>query len=164
MKLFSALLITLLILGCSAKQDVVKKESGLMFADDTLGAGTEAKAGKLISFHFDAWIIKDSTNLFTDWKIDSTRQASSIGGSRVVDMPIKLVLGAGQFIPGSDEGIEGMKIGGYRTITIPAKLAYGDKGMGPIPPNSSLKLQVQLLDVKEPVVVKMWDNIINLDS
>ena len=128
-----------------------------MFADDTLGTGTAAKAGNLISFHFDAWIIKDSTNLFTDWKIDSTRQSSNIGGSRIVDMPLKLVLGAGQFIPGSDEGIEGMKIGGYRTIIIPSNLCYGEKGMGPIPPNSSLKLQVQLLDVKEPVVTKKWD-------
>jgi len=56
-----------------------------------------------------------------------------------------------------DEGIVGMKIGGTRTIIIPSNLAYGEDGIGPIPPNSDLKLVVELLDVKERIVIEMWD-------
>ena len=50
-----------------------------------------------------------------------------------------------------------MKIGGIRTIIIPSDLAYGEEGIGPIPPNSDLKLVVELLDVKERIVAEMWD-------
>ncbi len=157
MKLITAAIIVLLFIsGCSKHPDVIKKPSGLEFANDSLGTGRAAKNGDLISIHFDAWIIKDSTNLFSDWTKDTTRIASSIGGSRLYGRPVKFVLGKNAFINGIDEGIEGMKTGGYRTIIVPAKLAYGDKGFGPIPPNSSLKFQVQLLEVKDAVVVKQW--------
>ena len=159
MKLLSAIIFSLLlILGCSSQDSkVVKKDNGLMFADDTLGTGRVAKMGDIITIHFDAWKIKDSTDLFTDWNKDTTRKASSIGSTRMINRPLKYVLGAGQFIPGSDEGVEGMKIGGWRTIIIPASLAYKDKGFGPIPPNTSLKLLVELLDVKDGIVAKKWD-------
>ncbi len=158
MKLFSIILVALLlVVGCSKRPDVIKKASGLEYADDSLGTGRTAKNGDLISIHFDAWIIKDSTNLFNDWTKDSTRLASSIGGSRLYGRPVKLVLGKNAFINGIDGGIEGMKVGGYRTIIVPAKLAYGDKGFGPIPPNSSLKFQVQLLEAKDAIVVKQWE-------
>lgn len=159
MRLFSAIIVgLLLILGCSSQDaKVVKKDSGLMYADDTLGTGRVAKMGDLITIHFDAWKIEDSTNLFTDWNNDTTRKASSIGGTRVINKPLKYALGKEQFIKGSDEGIEGMKVGGWRTIIIPAKLAYKDKGFGPIPPNTSIKLFVELLDVKDPIIVQKWD-------
>lgn len=158
MKLIFVILVALLlVIGCSKRPDVIKKASGLEYADDSLGTGRAAKIGDLISIHFDAWIIKDSTNLFNDWTKDSTRLASSIGGSRIYGRPIKFVLGKDAFINGVDGGIEGMKVGGYRTIIVPAKLAYADKGFGPIPPNSSLKFQVQLLEVKDAIVVKQWD-------
>jgi peptidylprolyl isomerase len=159
MKLFSAIIVGLLfILGCSSQNSkIVKKDSGLMFSDDTVGTGKVAKMGDLLTIHFDAWKIEDSTNLFTDWNKDTTRKASSIGGTRILNRPLKYTLGKAQFIKGSDEGIEGMKVGGWRTIIIPAKLAYKDKGFGPIPPNTSLKLVIELLDVKDPIVVKKWD-------
>merc|ERR1712129_306798 len=51
---------------------------------------------------------------------------------------------------GWDEGVSTMKQGGKRTMLIPARLAYGDQniGGGLIPPNSELKFECELVEVK----------------
>ncbi len=49
---------------------------------------------------------------------------------------------------GGGDGIDGMKIGGKRIIILPPDLAYGKEGNGKdIPPNSTLKFEIELLDV-----------------
>ena len=50
-----------------------------------------------------------------------------------------------------------MKPNGKRMIVIPSELAYGKQGMGPVPPNADLKVLIELLDVKDPIVAEMWD-------
>ena len=146
------------IAGCSNNPKVVTKEDGLKYADDTLGTGREAKMGDLVSIKFDAWVIKDSTeNPFKDWSNDSTKAKESIGSTKKMGKPYKFLLKEGTFIKGSTEGIAGMKVGGTRTIVIPSELAYGKRGIGPIPPNTDIKAVVTLVDAKEPVVANIWD-------
>lgn len=152
-----AVLLLAVFFGCSKDSNVVKLESGLQYVNDTLGTGTEAKLGDLITVHFRAWVIKDSTDVFADWNQDSTRMTSLIGNSIDFGQPIKIKLGDSAFIRGVDEAIVGMKVGGWRTILIPSSKAYGELGYGPIPPNSSLKVVINLLDAKEPIVAKEWD-------
>ena len=57
-------------------------------------------------------------------------------------------LGAGQVIPGWEQGVMGMKVGGRRKLTIPPVLGYGAAGAGGvIAPNETLVFVVDLLGV-----------------
>ena len=146
-----------LIFGCSNSPDSVTLKSGLKYNEVKVGTGAEAKNGDLIEIHFKGWVIKDSSDLFSDWSVDSTKKADLIADSYAMNQPMKFVLGTESFIKGSEEGIVGMKSGGQRTIIIPANLGYGAEGMGPIPPNSSIRVLIELVSTKEATVAKMWD-------
>lgn len=63
--------------------------------------------------------------------------------------PFTFTLGAGEVIPGWDQGIVGMKVGGRRELTIPPGMAYGSGGFPPaIGPNETLVFVVDLEAVK----------------
>lgn len=63
--------------------------------------------------------------------------------------PFSFQLGAGQVIPGWDQGVAGMKVGGRRELIIPSNLAYGPAGSPPvIGPNETLIFVIDLLAVK----------------
>jgi peptidylprolyl isomerase len=152
-----ALFSVVFIFGCSNNPDSVTLKSGLKYNDVKVGTGAEAKNGDLIEVHFKGWIVKDSSDLFGDWSVDSTKKADLIADSYAMNQPMKFVLGTESFIKGSEEGIVGMKAGGQRAIVVPSHLAYGPQGMGPIPPNTSIKVLIELVSTKEAVVAKMWD-------
>lgn len=62
--------------------------------------------------------------------------------------PFTFTLGAGQVIKGWDEGLVGMKIGEKKTLTIPPEKGYGSQPVGPIPANSTLIFEVELVDIQ----------------
>lgn len=156
--LFSfALILYISLAGCSNNNEIKTTESGIKYLDHVVGEGRVAKTGDLISVDFRGWIIKDSTKLFEDWAVDSTKKRYLIADSHLNGRVAKFVLGEGAFIKGSDEGIVGMQPNGKRTIIIPSKLAYGEQGVGPIPPNSDLKITIELHEVKDAIIAKMWD-------
>jgi len=102
----------------------------LVVQDAAAGAGAEAKAGDTVSVHY--------TGKFENGTVFDT----SVGRA-----PISFVLGTGAVIPGWDQGLLGMKAGGKRLLIIPPSLAYGSSGYGPIPPNSTLIFEVELVEV-----------------
>ena len=65
------------------------------------------------------------------------------------NQPIEFSIGVGQVIPGWDEGIALLNKGAKATLIIPSDLAYGAAGAGGvIPPNATLKFEVELVDFK----------------
>lgn len=52
------------------------------------------------------------------------------------------------FVPGFTKALLKMQRGGKYKVEIPAELGYGDKANGPIPANSDLTFEVELLDFK----------------
>ncbi len=112
---------------------MVTTPSGLQYEDINVGSGATAEAGKTVQVRY--------TGTFTDGR----QFDSSVGRSPDY---IEFKLGAGNVIKGWDEGIAGIKVGGQRKLTIPPDLAYGAKGIGPIPPNATLLFDVELVAVK----------------
>jgi len=62
--------------------------------------------------------------------------------------PLSFQLGAGRVIKGWDEGLLDMCIGEKRKLTIPPELGYGGRSMGPIPANSVLVFETELVGIK----------------
>ena len=113
---------------------VVTTTSGLQYEDITVGSGAEAKAGAYVSVHYTGWLYQNGVK---GAKFDSSKDRND---------PFVFPLGAGMVIQGWDEGVQGMKEGGQRTLIIPANLGYGARGAGGvIPPNATLKFDVELL-------------------
>jgi FKBP-type peptidyl-prolyl cis-trans isomerase len=54
----------------------------------------------------------------------------------------------GNLIPGWQEGVPMMRVGETWNFAIPSHLGYGDRAAGPIPPNSTLLFEIQLLEIK----------------
>lgn len=61
--------------------------------------------------------------------------------------PFTFSLGKAEVIKGWDLGLMGMKVGEVRRLIVPSFLAYGDKENGPIPANSPLFFEVELLKI-----------------
>ncbi len=110
--------------------------SGLQYLDTVEGTGAEAVSGNRVKVHYTGWLYNDKTQ---GAKFDSSKDRGD---------PFVFSLGAGMVIKGWDEGVAGMKVGGARTLIIPAALGYGARGAGGvIPPNATLKFDVELLGV-----------------
>lgn len=107
-----------------------RTESGLIMYDLKVGTGELVPAGATVRTHYTGW-------LDTGKKFDSSRDRGE---------PISFPLSA--VIKGWGEGIPGMKVGGRRKLVIPPHLGYGAKGVGPIPANSTLVFDVEVLGLE----------------
>jgi FKBP-type peptidyl-prolyl cis-trans isomerase len=131
--------------GCASQESEPEtmgqsKITELIVNDDAAGSGNEAAAGRQVTVHYTGWLYDEGRADHKGQKFDSSRDRNE---------PFAFRLGAGQVIPGWDQGVAGMKVGGRRTLTIPPQLGYGSQGAGGvIPPNATLLFEVELLDVR----------------
>ena len=111
----------------------VTTPSGLKYTDEVVGTGKQPQPGQTAIVHYTGWTLDGK-------KFDSSKDKNQ---------PFQFPLGAGRVIKGWDEGVATMKVGGKRILIVPPELGYGARGFPPvIPPNATLKFEVELLDVR----------------
>ncbi len=117
--------------------DLTTTDSGLQYHDIVEGDGPAPEDGGTVSTHFTIWVREDNSDRFVVSSADSE--------------PISFTVGAVDTVfPGWDEGVSSMNEGGKRLLIIPSDLALGPQGGGDIPPDSTLVMEVELMEVAEP--------------
>ncbi len=122
------------VISVSAQQDTIITETGLKYFILQEGEGEKVEEGKEVSLHG----IGTFENGEVFWE---TRESNS---------PFHFVTGTNSVIKGVEEGVGKMRVGDRWIFILPPKLAYGDKQRGPIPPNSVLVFDYEILDVSNP--------------
>lgn len=139
------------IISVSAQStDTITTDSGLKYYIVEEGNGEKVEQGKEVTLHG----IGTLENGEVFWE---TRESNS---------PFHFVTGTNSVIKGVEEGVSKMRVGDRWIFILPPELAYGDKQRGPIPPNSTLIFDYEVLDVsnpKKPIVDTMY-NVINADG
>ena len=109
--------------------------TGLQSRDVLQGNGDTAESGDQVTVQY----------VGVSWSTGEQFDASWDRGE-----PFSFRLGAGDVIPGWDQGVSGMREGGRRQLVIPPNLAYGPQGQPPvIGPNETLVFVIDLKRVKK---------------
>ena len=114
------------------KAGVSTTASGLQYKVVTMGKGAKPKPTDKVKVNYEGRLS------------DGTLFDSSIQRGEPASFELD------QVIAGWTEGLQLMPVGSKFEFTIPPTLGYGEQGAGPIPPNSVLVFQVELLDILKP--------------
>ncbi len=105
----------------------------LVITDLTTGTGPKAEVGDTVVVHYVGVRSEDGA------EFDNSYDRGE---------PFEVLLGAGQVIPGWEQGLVGVQQGGRRQLDIPADLAYGDRGSGDvIQPGDAITFVVDVVAV-----------------
>lgn len=126
--------------GASAACVGSTSPTGAAFSQTDLRFGTGATAanGNTLSVNYTGWLYDPSKPDLKGLQFDTS----------VNTTPFSFSLGSGQVIAGWDQGVAGMRVGGLRRLVVPPSLAYGTTRSGPIPANSTLVFDIELLSVQ----------------
>lgn len=111
------------------KEGVVETESGLQYRIELEGTGVAPAATDTVEVNYEGRLI------------DGTVFDSSYERGESAKFPLNGV------IKGWSEGMTYVKEGGKIRLYVPADLAYGSRGTGPVPGNSVLIFDVELIKV-----------------
>lgn len=105
--------------------------SGVSMKWTAAGNGAQPKAADTVQVHYRGTLL------------DGTEFDSSFKRGQPASFPLNRV------VPCWTQAVQEMKVGDTADLTCPPATAYGERGIpGVIPPNSTLKFQVQLLAVQ----------------
>ncbi len=127
-----------LLAGEGAGKELVTRASGLQYVDLATGRGDSPGEGRTCATHATLWLLDGS-------KIWSSRDPGPGG----LVQPFEFKLGAGEVIPGWEEGVADMRVGGRRRLAVPPELGYGEAGRPPVPPSATLIFEVELLEIRD---------------
>lgn len=103
----------------------------MVIDDIKIGTGEEVKKGDTVSVHY----------------VGTLQGGEEFDNSRKRSEPFEFKVGEGMVIKGWEEGLIGMKVGGQRVLVIPPDMAYGDRGVGPIPGGATLVFSIELMEI-----------------
>jgi peptidylprolyl isomerase len=106
--------------------------SGIRYLIQKEGKGEKPAAGKTVRVAYKGTLINGTV----------------FDGSDFHGGPMSFQAGIGKVIKGWDETVMDMKVGEKRIAIIPPELAYGERGVGPIPANSFLVFEMELISVR----------------
>jgi FKBP-type peptidyl-prolyl cis-trans isomerase len=106
----------------------------LEISDIVVGTGPEAVDGSTVAVKYVGAFYGTGEEFDSSW-------------SRGAEDTLPVTVGAGQVIPGFEQGIRGMHVGGRRMVVIPSDLGYGPNGQGPIPGGATLVFVIDLVSV-----------------
>ncbi len=112
------------------KEGVKTTDSGLQYKVLTMGDGARPAATDTVKVHYKGTLLNGT-------EFDSSYARNE---------PISFALN--RVIAGWTEGVQLMPVGSKFIFYIAPDLAYGAGGGGPIPPNSTLVFEVELLDIE----------------
>ena len=107
-------------------------KSGINYTVNKEGTGEGIKTGQKAVVHYVGYLPDGK-------KFDSSRDRGQ---------PYEFVLGGDRVIKGWNHVVAGMKEGEIRKSEIPAEFGYGAKGKGPIPPNSPMVFEIELIAIR----------------
>jgi FKBP-type peptidyl-prolyl cis-trans isomerase len=111
------------------KDGVKETKSGLQYKIIKPGVGTKPSATDKVTVHYRGTFI------------DGTEFDSSYKRNEPATFPLN------QVIQGWTEGLQLIAPGGKIELVIPPEIAYGPRGRGPIPPNTTLLFEVELVKI-----------------
>ena len=102
--------------------------------DLVVGTGAQATAASTITVKYTGWVYDSSRtdNKGTQFDTNTTGATFALSG----------------LIQGWIQGVPGMRVGGVRRLVIPPSLGYGAQQNGPIPANSTLVFDIELVAVQ----------------
>ena len=113
-----------------SKSGVKTTASGLQYEVEKEGTGPKPKATDTVKVNY------------LGTKIDGTKFDSSYDRGQPATFPLNRV------IPCWTQGVQRMKVGGKAQLVCPPAIAYGERGAGTtIPPNATLRFEVELLEI-----------------
>jgi FKBP-type peptidyl-prolyl cis-trans isomerase len=113
----------------ATKEGVVTLPSGLQYKVETAGTGPKPTATDSVVCNYSGKLL------------DGTEFDSSYKRGEPATFPVSGV------IKGWTEALQLMPVGSKWQLFIPADLAYGERGQGPIGPNSTLVFEVELMSI-----------------
>ncbi len=111
-------------------EDLQVSETGIYYKVFRKGSGAKPRPGNTVQMHY-------SGKLVTGQEFDNSYMRGE---------PFSFTLGEDGVIPGWVETALSMQPGEQRTVVLPPELAYGERGYGPIPPDSWLIFDIELID------------------
>jgi FKBP-type peptidyl-prolyl cis-trans isomerase FkpA len=124
------------VAGCTGAPTAPTTSAPYSQTDLRIGTGDAAEAHSFVTVDYTGWFYDSSKPDNKGVQFDSSAV-----------QPFSFILGSSQVIDGWNRGVPGMRVGGLRRLVIPPSLGYGATRNGPIPPNSTLLFDIELLRV-----------------